>query len=53
MKRSNASAAETLVFIIPFINISFPGAAYLAKNKAENKEYIAKKILLGSLDQKE
>ena len=25
------------------------GAAYLVKNKAENKEYIAKKILLGTM----
>jgi hypothetical protein len=25
------------------------GAAYLVKNKSEGKEYIAKKILLGSL----
>jgi hypothetical protein len=29
------------------------GAAYLVRNKAEEKEYIAKKILLGSLQKGE
>ena len=29
------------------------GAAYLVRNRAENKQYIAKKILLGALEQKE
>lgn len=29
------------------------GAAFLVKNKAEQKEYIAKKIMLGSLNSSE
>ena len=33
----------------PHLNSSCIGAAYLVKNKAEGKEYIAKKILVGSM----
>lgn len=47
MRKYNALEEETSVrnlFIIEYFNI---GAAYLVKNKAESKEYIAKKILLG------
>jgi NIMA (never in mitosis gene a)-related kinase len=36
-----------------YTNQALIGAAYLVKNKVENKEYIAKKILLGSLEMKE
>lgn len=35
------------------ITYSIIGAAYLVRNKSENKEYIAKKILLGSLEKGE
>lgn len=35
------------------VNNCLIGAAYLVKNKQENKDYIAKKILLGSLEKNE
>jgi NIMA (never in mitosis gene a)-related kinase len=49
--RFNASVEETSV-LFPFYNDPI-GAAYLVRNKAENKEYIAKKILLGSIEKNE
>lgn len=48
MRKFNALEEETLVTLI-FSNFLKTGAAYLVKHKTENKEYIAKKILLGSL----
>ena len=50
MKKFNASEEETLVIIGPLTLI---GAAFLVKNKKESKEYIAKKIMLGTLNDKE
>ena len=49
MRKYSALEEETLVFntLIHTILIILLGAAYLVKNKAEGKEYIAKKILLG------
>jgi len=41
---------EFLVYSISYLHI---GAAYLVKNKKENKDYIGKKILLGTLQEKE
>jgi hypothetical protein len=38
---------------IPIKTQPFLGAAYLCRHKGENAHYIAKKILLGSLNQKE
>ena len=55
MRRFNASEEETSVrikthdFLILISNSILIGAAYLVKHKKESKEYIAKKILLGSL----
>jgi len=39
---------ECLLFIFDFI-----GAAYLVLNKGENKQYIAKKVMLSGLKKKE
>jgi serine/threonine protein kinase len=59
-RSSNASAAETSVsdthiLDVQPLNFESPvGAAFLVKNKLEGgKEYIAKKILLGALGDKE
>ena len=50
-KKFNVSAVETLVSTL---NNDTIGAAFLVKNKFEGgKDYIAKKILLGALGQKE
>lgn len=50
MKKFNALEEEISVMSILFRYI---GAAYLVRNKKENKEYIAKKIMLGALSEKE
>lgn len=50
MKRFNALEEEILVFRYLY---QLLGAAYLAKNKKEAKDYIAKKILMGSLEKNE
>lgn len=48
MKKSSASAGETSVSLRnQTSNAVCLGAAFLVKHKAEGKEYIAKKILLG------
>ena len=49
MRKYSALEEETLVLhsLTLTILIILLGAAYLVKNKAEGKEYIAKKILLG------
>ena len=59
LKRFKWSEKETLVIIYYYTiftcfsiinNILYsPGVAYLVKSKLDSKEYIAKKILLGSL----
>ena len=47
-RRSSALVEGTLVSI--FSKLIFQlGAAYLVKQKSDNKSYIAKKILLGQL----
>jgi NIMA (never in mitosis gene a)-related kinase len=60
MKRSSASAEATSVsdqFFYPSANndcfLPVPGAAYLVRHKQENQKYIAKKVMLSGLKQKE
>lgn len=48
-----AILVNTSRFIQSFTYIIISGAAYLVKNKKDGREYIAKKILMGSLENKE
>lgn len=54
-KRFSASEEAILVSLNKTHShlLSYLGAAYLVNHKAENKQYIAKKVMLSGLKQKE